>query len=293
VGRIIHRVRFGLFGTGHWADITHGAALAAHPAVDLVGVWGRDPAKAAVLAGRHGTRPYDDVDALLADVEAVAIALPPDVQAGIAVRAADAGRHLLLDKPLAGTDAAADAVVAAVERTGVSSIVFFTNRFVPAVSAFLADAAGQAYTSAQICMCASIFQPGNPYGASPWRQEKGGLWDLGPHALSLALPVLGPARTVKALGGPHDTSYLLIGHDSGAVSQLELTVNAPPGRTRFASRFEGPDGLVVVPPWDVDSVQAFSTAIDELLARPARHPCDVRFGRDVVRVLTQAQRQLA
>jgi predicted dehydrogenase len=286
-------VRFGLFGTGHWANVTQATALAAHPAVDLVGVWGRDLAKAAAIAERHGTRAYSDVDALLDDVEAVAVALPPEVQAGIAVRAADAGRHVLLDKPLAGTDAGADAVVAAVEAAGVASVVFFTNRFVPAVAAFVAEAAELDCTGAQISMCASIFVPGNPYGSSLWRKEKGGLWDLGPHALSLALPVLGPARQVRALAGPHDTSYLMIGHASGAVSHLELTVNAPPGRTRFASSFAGPDGDLPVPTWDADAVQAFSIAIDQLLAVPARHPCDVHFGRDVVRVLAEAERQLA
>jgi predicted dehydrogenase len=235
-------VRFGLFGTGHWADVTQGAALAAHPGVELVGVWGRDPAKAADVAARHGTRPYSDVDALLADVEAVAIALPPDVQAELAVRAAEAGRHLLLDKPLALTDTAADAVVAAVERAGVASVVFFTNHFVPSVRSFLDGTAGGGFTSAQISMCASIFQPGNPYGGSAWRREKGGLWDLGPHALSLALPVLGPVERVRAVAGPHDTAYLLVRHESGAVSQLELSVNAPADQTRFVSRFSAPPG---------------------------------------------------
>ncbi|MEK8169577.1 hypothetical protein NKH77_06515 [Streptomyces sp. M19] len=47
-------MRFGLLGTGHWAAATQGAALAAHPDAELVGVWGRDPAKAAALAGRLG-----------------------------------------------------------------------------------------------------------------------------------------------------------------------------------------------------------------------------------------------
>ena len=46
-------MRFGLVGTGHWAREVHGAALAAHPAVDLVGVWGRASAKTA-REPRHG-----------------------------------------------------------------------------------------------------------------------------------------------------------------------------------------------------------------------------------------------
>ena len=126
-------MRFGLLGTGFWAAQTQGAALAAHASAELVGVWGRDPAKAAAVAGPLGAAPYDDVDALIADVDAVAIALPPDVQAGLAARAAQAGRHLLLDKPLALTAAGADAVVDAVDAAGVASMVFFTNRFRPEI----------------------------------------------------------------------------------------------------------------------------------------------------------------
>ena len=94
-------LRFGLFGTGHWAAETHGAALHAHPEAELVGVWGRNPERAAMLAERYGVPAYADVDALIEACEAIAVALPPDIQADIAVRAASAGRHLLLDKPLA------------------------------------------------------------------------------------------------------------------------------------------------------------------------------------------------
>jgi predicted dehydrogenase len=286
-------VRFGLFGTGHWARHTQGAALVAHPDVDLVGVWGRDPAKAAALATDLGTTPYADPDELIAAVEAVAIALPPDVQAPLAARAARAGRHLMLDKPLALDVAAADEVVAAVESTGVASVVFFTTRFVPSVAAFLADAPGRGFDGAQIVMCGSIFQTGSPYGSSVWRKEKGGLWDVGPHALALVLPVLGPVTDIRALAGPHDTAHLLLRHAAGAVSHLTLTVNAPPGAVRWETSFIGPNGLVPTPPADATPLHAFGLAIDALYAAAAvdqpGHPCDVRFAREVVAVLAQAR----
>src|SRR6185369_10319840 len=129
-------MRFGLLGTGYWAREVHAAALASHPGVDFVGVWGRDPAKAAAL----GVRAYGDIDALLGDVDAVAIALPPDVQADLALRAARAGKHLLLDKPLALTVAAADAIVAEVDARGLASVIFFTSRFQPTTNAVLEQA---------------------------------------------------------------------------------------------------------------------------------------------------------
>ena len=124
-------LRVGLLGTGYWALHVHGTALTASPQASLEGVWGRDPAKAHDLAERLRTTGYDDLDELLGSVDAVSIALPPDVQASLAVRAARAGCHLLMDKPLALDVGSAQAVVDAVDQAGVAAIVFFTQRFRP------------------------------------------------------------------------------------------------------------------------------------------------------------------
>jgi predicted dehydrogenase len=286
-------MRVGLLGTGHWAVRTQGAALAERPDVSLAGVWGRDQAKAKAVAAGFGVPAFTDVDDLLAEVDAVSIALPPDVQVELAVRAAEAGRHLLLDKPLALTVAAADRVVAAVEAAGVASIVFFTHRFHSNVDAFVAEAGTRAWDGARATMFASIFQPGNPYGSSPWRRERGALWDIGPHALSLVLPVLGPVAEVRALAGPHDATYALLRHASGAVSTLALTLDAPPAGLVGETVLYGPEGQVPVPRGDGTAVAAFGTAVGQLIANVAdgitAHPCDVRFGREVVAVLDQVQ----
>ena len=66
-------MRFGLFGTGPWAHLAHAPGLAAHGDVEFAGVWGRDETKAQALAGEYGAKAYGDADALIADVEAVAI----------------------------------------------------------------------------------------------------------------------------------------------------------------------------------------------------------------------------
>src|SRR3712207_1241797 len=126
-------MRFGLLGTGPWAALTQAPGLAAHPDAEFVGVWGRNPDKAAALAQRHGAAAYPELDALLVDVDAVAVALPPEVQAELATRAARAGKHLLLDKPIALTGAAADELAGEVTSRGVASVVFFTNRFMPEI----------------------------------------------------------------------------------------------------------------------------------------------------------------
>ncbi|MFE9206789.1 Gfo/Idh/MocA family protein [Micromonospora sp. NPDC007230] len=288
-------VRFGLFGTGHWAAETHAAAIDAHPRAELAGVWGRDPAKVAALADRHGVPAFDDVDALLGACDAIAVALPPDIQAEIAVRAATAGRHLLLDKPLALSLAEADRVVAAAQASGVASVVFFTQRFHPNVTGFLAaTAAAGGWQHARATMFASIYQPGNPYGNSQWRRDRGALWDIGPHALSLILPVLGRVTRVAAMDGPSGLVHLLLTHDGGATSSLSLTLEAPAEAVTRDFVFFGENGTETVPPGDGSALQAYGTAIDQLLeeveAGTRDHRCDVRFGREVVAVLAAAER---
>ena len=69
-------------------------------AAEFIGVWGRDEAKTLHVAEELGVKSYSDLDALFGAVDAVAIAVSPEAQPELAVRAAQAGCHLLLDKPV-------------------------------------------------------------------------------------------------------------------------------------------------------------------------------------------------
>ena len=279
-------MRFGLLGTGYWAAETHAAALVAAPGTELAAVWGRDPAKAATVADRYGIRPYDDVDELIAAVDAVAIALPPQVQAPLAARAARAGKHLFLDKPLALTVAAADEVVAAVDATGVDSVVFFTSRFNPPAVDFLHEAvATGGWDGGRATLLGNVVD--TPYDASPWRHQYGGLWDVGPHALSLLIPVLGRITGVSAALGPHQTATALLTHESGAVSTMTLSLASPV--TTWDVSFYGTSGWGSVPPV-TDAVAAAVVALEALTA--GDRSCDVHFARDVTAVLVRAAADL-
>lgn len=279
-------MRFGLLGTGYWAAETHAAALVAAAGTTLAGVWGRDPAKAAAVADRYGIRPYEDVDELIAAVDAVAIALPPQVQAPLAARAARAGKHLFLDKPLALTVEAADEVVAAVDATGVGSVVFFTSRFNPPAVNFLREAAATGgWDGGRATLLGSV--GGTPYDASPWRHEYGGLWDVGPHALSLLIPVLGPIAGLSAALGPHQTATALLTHTSGAVSTMTLSLASPV--TTWDVSFYGTSGWGSVPPV-TDAVAAAVVALEALTV--GDRSCDVHFARDVTAVLVRAAADL-
>jgi predicted dehydrogenase len=284
-------MRFGLLGTGYWAREVHAAALAAHPEVEFAGVWGRNPQAAEVIGARYQVKAFTEVDELFANVEAVAVALPPDVQAELAVRAAKANCHLLLDKPVALTTTAADALVAQADQSGVRSVVFFTNRFQPAtVTALREMTATGGWNGARATFFGSI--QGTPFEDSPWRQQFGGLWDIGPHALSLILPVLGPVAEISAMSGPRHTTHVTMKHDSGTVSSMELTLDAAPAASVIETVFHGESGWLTLPGFDGDAVAALGRAITELISSE-RSAVDVHFGREVTRVLEAAAQSAA
>jgi predicted dehydrogenase len=286
-------MRFGVLGTGFWAKEVHAAALAAHPTAELVGVWGRDVAKAKAVGAEFDVAGFADVDELLSEVDAVTIALPPDVQAPLAERAAAAGKHLLLEKPIALDVPGADRVVDAVREAGVASVVFFTFRFQAATSTWLTQAARTRLAGGAGSWLSSL--AGSPFAASPWRQEHGALWDIGPHALSVLVPALGPVTAVQAGAGLRDTVHLVLTHESGVASTVTLSHTVAPLATGIEFFVHGDAGRLVLLPETDSAVDAFSVAVDELTVAAltgGAHPCDVAFGRDVVAVLTTAARAL-
>ncbi|MEU9101538.1 Gfo/Idh/MocA family oxidoreductase [Streptomyces sp. NPDC048361] len=298
MNQIARTPRIGLLGTGPWAVATHAPALAAHPGVDFAGVWGRRPEAAAALADEHGVTVYDDPDALFAACDAVAFALPPDVQAPLAVRAAAAGCHLLLDKPVATDVAGARAVADAAERAQVASVVFFTLRFAKETAAWVAQqAAAQGWFTGRARWYGSLFTPGaeqSPYAASPWRGEKGALWDVGPHALAVLTGVFGEVTALTAAGGPGDTAHLILRHASGASSTADLSFTAPPAAAGVEVALLGEAGAEVMPDWG-GALDAFGAAIDALLEAARTgvpHPCDARFGARITELLADAEAQL-
>jgi predicted dehydrogenase len=288
-------IRFGLAGTGHWARIVHAPALASTPGVELAAIWGRNPTAAAALAADFGAVASPDFGAFLAGVDAVAFAVPPGVQAELAVQAADAGRHLLLEKPVALTDDAADTLVRAVAAAGVASVVFFTTRFQPDARRWLDEVAQTGgWAGGTATWLGTALSGSSPFD-TPWRRDFGGLWDLGPHAVSLLWAILGPVCDVTADAGRGDLRYLVLHHESGATSTATLTLSAPQAAGGFRLEVWGEHGIRALP-GPADAVVALRVALTELTAsarsKVTAHPCDVAFGRNVTRVLTAAQRYL-
>ena len=289
-------MRIGLAGTGYWARITHAPALISTDGIELAGVWGRNPAAAQALAGKHGVRSFADFDEFTEQVDAIAFAVPPDVQSPLALRAAAAGKHLLLEKPIALSVTDADALVEAVQTAGVASVVFFTSQFQVNVRVWLADVAARAdWAGGSAVWLGSALQEASPFN-TPWRREKGGLWDLGPHVVALLWKTLGQVVSVTADRGRGEVTHLVLHHQGGSTSSVSVTMDVPESAEFFELFVWGAGGRSVAPREAGDAVTPLRTALTELAfcAREgsATHPCDVTFGRDVVRVLAEAQRQL-
>ena len=289
-------MRFGLVGTGYWARETHARAIAETDGVKLTAVWGRDPQAAAAIATQFGATPFTDFDEFLAMVDVVQFAVPPGVQSALALRAVRAGKHVLLEKPIAVSLAAADELADAVAEAGVSSVVFFTLLFDPRVRTIIATANEAGWSGGQGLWLGSALVDGNAFN-TPWRHDRGALWDLGPHALSVLWTTLGPVASVTADAGESDLVHLTLHHRGGATSTASMTLHASDAADGFSTLLWGSAGRLAVPVDDVDSVDSLRTAIGELVSNAragrAEHPCDVGFGRDIVRVLAEAQAALS
>lgn len=282
-------IRFGVVGTAFWAAQVHALALPRVPGAELAGVWGRDAAKAAALAAERGTRAFPSFRAMLEQVDAVSFAVPPAVQQDLALQAIEAGRHVLLEKPVAASAAAADRMLEAAGRTGVASIVFFTRRFVPEIAAAIAQARGRRWTTAEVEVAAGALLPGSPYVDSVWRREEGGpLWDIGPHALSVLVGVLGPVTAQRALPAEPGWARFETTHAGGAVATCALTLSAPPERRRNRYAFSDGADILVLPEPAVDQPAAYvraATALLERIGGGTAHPLDLAFGAETVRLL--------
>lgn len=261
-------VRVGLVGGGPWARRVHGPALAAHPDIELAAVWTRRPEAAADLAGTLGTRTVPDLDELLDTVDAVALAVPPQVQGELAVRAAAAGRHLICEKPLAVDLDSARAVAAAVAAARVQSSMVLTLRFDPAVRAWLDGVpagAGPDTLGSVRWLSGSLL--GGPYAASGWRAEHGALLDLGPHVVDLLDAALG---AVTAVGWAYRTEPDLwrfgLTHAGGAQSTVAVSLRLPVDPSEIELAVFGGVGRHQLTGRHSDAATCYARLLDEFVA---------------------------
>ncbi|HWD02201.1 MAG TPA: Gfo/Idh/MocA family oxidoreductase [Amycolatopsis sp.] len=292
------QLRVGLVGTGPWAATVHAPGLAEHPGTKLTAVWSHRAETARALADAHDATGTDDLDELFSQVDALAFAVPPAVQAKIATRAAAAGKHLILAEPMAPELADARRLAAAVEQAGVASLVMLTLRFAPRTREWLDDLARSGGWRGGGARWLSGALLGGAHAASAWRHDPGdALADVGPHAVDLLDVALGPITDVLAAHhGPDDLWQLMFEHEGGATSTATLSLRLPIRPSVVEVVVYGDHGYRTLGREPGPSGAAHTALLDDFAALVASgtttHPCDVHRGVHLSALVERA-RELA
>jgi predicted dehydrogenase len=238
------RVRTALVGCGKVGQI-HAQALATLPESHFVAACDDQPERARAFAERFGARDYDNVVAMLqgAVPEAVFVCTPHPLHAAPAVLAAEAGAHVLVEKPLAARLADCDLMIAAARRAGVKLGVVSQRRwYEPIVRIKAALDAGK--IGAPVLGVASMFSWRDEayYRSDPWRgrwdTEGGGvLVNQAPHLLDLLQWFMGEIDDVSGawanLNHPYveveDTAIATIRFKSGGLGSVVASLSQNPG----------------------------------------------------------------
>jgi len=227
----------GLIGAGNNAQ-GHARGIAVNNNIRLAAVMDIDGDRANALVAEHGGRAYTKLDELLNDseVDAVHVCSIHKAHAEQVIAAAQAGKHVLVEKPMALTVAECDAMIAACEDAGVKLMVGQVMRHFPVnlkVKALIREGViGQVGH-----MIRRRYSNFDPPGRSWYLDlDLGGvcvLFCFGPHEFDI-LPwyIESPVVKVYAQGsesterykGQKDSYSMIMTHDNGAVSVLTQTV---------------------------------------------------------------------
>ena len=254
-------VRWGLVGCGDIARKRVAGALRDAPNSELTAVSRAQAELAEGFAREFGaSKHYADWHELVGDpeIDAVYIATPVDVHTEQAIAAAEAGKHVLCEKPLAMTVAECDRVIDACAKAGVKLGVAYYRRFYPVLRRI-----GEVLRSGEIGVVVmaqiNAFETFNPEPGEPrhWLIEKkraggGPMMDYGCHRIEVLTNLLGPIRDVQAFTDQirlqrdvEDTSGTFFKFEGGARAMLVVTHAA--FESQDTLDLYGSDGSIHIP----------------------------------------------
>ena len=267
----------GLIGAGNISE-THARACREIPDLEIVAVHGANHARARKLAALYGGVAYETLPQLLAHrpLDAVVIGSPSGVHAEEGVAAVRAGLHVLVEKPIDVTVAAADRLITAAREADVRVGVLFQDRTQPSFVR-LRELLAQGSLGRPLLASARVkwYRAPEYYTGSRWRGTRaldggGALINQGIHTIDLLLWLLGPVVRVLADAATllhgievEDTTLGILEFESGVRASFEATTAAYPGYPRRVE-LTTTEGTVVI---EHDRVVAadLRTQVDGLL----------------------------
>jgi len=234
------RLRIGIAGAGLITARAHMPAVLSCPDAELAALVDTSVERARELAARCGQSPRiaADVQDVLESVDAMIIATPNASHGHLAVRCLEAGRHVLIEKPLATSTAEGEAVVAAAHKSGKIAAVGYNRRFlsaVPLMKELLDDGYfGELYRFAYQFGVVGGWAPVSSYNLQ--RQSAGGgvLTVEGSHFLDRLIHWFGVPDSCAyfddSQGGPEATAVCLFGYGedgAGLAGEARLSKTVP------------------------------------------------------------------
>jgi predicted dehydrogenase len=209
----VERVRWGIIGVGNVTEHKSGPGFQKAERSELVAVMRRNGELAADYARRHDVpRWYDDADELINDpgVDAVYVATPPDSHREYAVRVAQAGKPVYVEKPMARTAVECEDMISACEEAGVGLFVAYYRRAMPRFATVK-----ELLDSGRIGQLRSVNirneQPSEAdhegWRVNPEISGGGYFVDLGSHILDLLDWLLGPVTYAAGIATNHGARY--------------------------------------------------------------------------------------
>jgi predicted dehydrogenase len=236
-------LHFGIVGTGMVANY-HAEAIAKTEGARLVAVCRANAGASVEAAERFGVPCEPHLDALLArhDIDAVCICTPSGLHAAQTIAAAQAGKHVLVEKPIALTLADADAMIAACHTAGVQLGVALQRRTDPEFQAVrTAIEAGELGRLTLGAVSVPYLRPQSYYDSADWRgtwalDGGGALMNQGIHLVDLLLWFMGDVAQVQAAAATlthnievEDCITASLRFANGALGSIVATTSAAPG----------------------------------------------------------------
>jgi predicted dehydrogenase len=249
------KLRFGLIGFGSIGRV-RAAALARTTGCALTAVFDMDVARRAHAPA--GAAVFETADSMLAadSCDVVLISTPPDSHAALAIKAMQNGKHVIVEKPIAGTTEAAQRMLRAAEQNRRTLTVGFNHRYFKGVKRVKAAVDGGEIGELRYVK-AYAGHVGLPELRSPWMYDRavmggGTLMDNGIHVIDLVRFLMGEVATVSAtlpasiwnLGVEENAFMQLIGR-SGVVGSMHSSWTAWQGY-KFRIEAYGTDGMAMM-----------------------------------------------